>query len=204
MTTSNDGDRFDKIYIANRGRGIRLAARFIKKTAKYPSLVGFEAEDIYDQALHKYYVDGAHCEERDDHWPLLHYRITQAGRDALKKAKRQKRVPPGPLVSKDETNKDGEPRTDLTHPGPTELDQLVDRVAIGDARAKATIAADGNVVDASAVDAAYAYHAEKQTHRDIAEEHGFSEETARRRVERGLQLLADQLQPDDCRRKDSP
>lgn len=194
MTTSSDDDRFDKIYIANRVRGVKLANRFVKATAKFPSLVGIGAEDIYDEALHKYYVSGAHREERDDHWPLLHFRITQAGRDALKKAMRQKRVPPGPLVSKDETNEDGEPCTDLTPPGPTELERLLDAVAIRDARARA---ADGNVVDACAVDAAYAYYVEQRTYRDIAEELESSEETARRRVERGLRLLADQLKPED-------
>ena len=204
MTTSDHDDRFNKIYMENRGRGIRLAARIIENTAAYPALVGLEAEGIYNQALNKYYINGGHRDERDDHWPLLSHRIAQAGLDAQKKAKRQKRVPPGRLVSKDETDKDGEPLADLTRPGPTELDQLLDKVAISDALAKATMAADGNRADASAVDAAYAYHAEKQTYREIAEEHGMSEETARQRVKRGLQLLADQLQPYDCGRKDSP
>lgn len=204
MIASDHDDRFNKIYMENRRRGIRLAARIIENTAAYPALVGLEAEGIYNQALNKYYINGDHRDERDDHWPLLSHRIAQAALDAQKKAKRQKRVPLGRLVSMDELDKDGEPRADLTRLGPTELDQLLDKVAINEARAKAIMAADGNRLDASAVDAAYAYHAEKQTHREIAEEHKISEETARRRVTRGLQLLADQLHPYDCGRKDSP
>ena len=204
MTNSSDDDRFDEIYMANRDRGTRLAARFIKKMAQYPSLVGLEAEGIYDQALHKYYVDGTYREEHDDHWPLLHHRITQAGLDALKKAKAKKRIPTGRLVSRDETTRYGTPRHDLLREEPTELDQALNRAAISEARAKAIHAADGNRTDAQAVDAAYAYHAEKQTHQEIAGEQGISEETARRRVKRGTQLLADQLEADNSGRRDSP
>lgn len=198
MTASDHDDRFNKIYMENRRRGIRLAARIIENTAAYPALVGLEAEGIYNEALHMYYVEGDYLNETDDHWPLLHYRITQKGLDALRAAKRRKRIPPGPLVSTDETDRDGEPREDLTRTGPTELDQALDRAAISEAHAKATIAADGNKVDATALDAVFAYDIDNETYREIAEEHGFSEETARRRVERGRQLLAYQLRRDYC------
>lgn len=193
MIASDHDDRFNKIYMENRRRGIRLAARIIENTAAYPALVGLEAEGIYNQALHTYYVEGGHLDETDDHWPLLHYRITQKGIDALKKAQAQKRMPPGPLLPKDETDRYGKPRHDLVHPEPTELDQVLDRAAISEAHAEAMIAVDGNKVDATALDAVYAYDMDNQTYGEIAEEHGFSEETARRRVERGRQLLADQL-----------
>lgn len=197
MTTSDHEDRFNKIYMENRRRGMRRAARIIENTVKYPALVGLEAAGIYNQALHQYYIEGGHLKEIDDHWPLLHYRITQKGLDALKKAQAQKRIPPGPLVSKDETDKYGEPRSDLIRL-PTELDQVLDRAAISEAHARATIAADGNKVDATALDAVYAYDIDNQTYREIAEEHELSEETARRRVERGRQLLAEQLRRDHC------
>lgn len=204
MNNSSDRARFEKIYLENRDRGIRLAARFIRKTSEFPSLVGLEAEGIYNEALYKYFSDGAHRNERADHWPLLHYRITQAGLDALKKAKARKRVPPGGLLPMDATNEEGEPHNDIAPPGPTDLDQALDRIAINDAHDEARIAADGNKADTSALEAAFAYDYGEQTYRDISEEHGFSDETARRRVKRGRKLLADQIQPDHSTQKDTP
>jgi RNA polymerase sigma factor (sigma-70 family) len=181
----DDGEeRIRHLYTSNRDRCITYAGRHIRGEAgANKQILGVEAEEIYDEVMAKYYRDKEHLKNHDDseHERNIKHRINQRVIAWLRKKGTASRTPPGPTTSLDSPiDPDG---GEAARPEPAdpkardaeELVHLTDRLDRLDPKERSAAAA----------------RARGDTFKEIADDAGVSEETARSRVRRAVESLTD-------------
>ena len=182
---ADDGEEsFRHLYTSNRDRCITYAGRKIRGDAgANKQILGVEAEEIYDEVMAQYHVDKEHLQDHDDneHERNIKHRINQRVIAWLRKKGAAGRTPPGPttLLDAKQDNDDGA----TTRPDPAdpraqaaeELVDLTDRLDRLDHKEGSAAAA----------------RARGDTFKEIGDDAGVSEETARSRVRRAVESLKD-------------
>jgi RNA polymerase sigma factor (sigma-70 family) len=182
---ADDGEeRFRHLYTSNRDRCITYAGRKIRgETGTNKQILGVEAEEIYDEAMARYYRATEHLQDHDDneHERNIKRRINQCVITWLRKKGAAGRIPPGLTASLDaprDPDDDDAARPDPSDPRAHDAEELVDLTDRLDR------------LDPKERSAAGA-RARGDTFKEIGEDAGVSEETARSRVRRAVESLKD-------------
>jgi len=180
-------ERFRHVYMSHRTACIRYAARLMRGEAgTNVHILGVEAEEIYDEVMHRYYQDGEHLRDHDEHERNIKHRIKLRVISWLRKKSAARRTKPGQAVFLDAPARGRDGVSDEDAP---RLDPPDPRAQDGEQRIDLTDALDRlpNPDDRTAAEA----RSRGDTYRQIAEQTGGSEENARQRVRRAAESLKD-------------
>src|SRR3954467_13534909 len=94
--SGEDEERFNRLYERYRTDGIKYAAGLIAgPMRRNKHLLGVEAEELFDEAMERYYKAKEHMRDHDQHEAYIKHRVYLVYIEWLRRERTQARRPPG-------------------------------------------------------------------------------------------------------------